>query len=70
MLTNREMVNFKRLDFLRFLTINCVTTEARELNVTNQFLLDTHNSKRRLRESLDEISSGLTRMKENIVGKK
>ena len=35
-LTNREMVNFQKFDFLRFLTINSVTTGARELNGTSQ----------------------------------
>ena len=40
-LTNREMVNFKKLDFLRFLTTNFVTTGARELNGTSQLLLAT-----------------------------
>ena len=44
------MVNFKKLDFLRFLTINSVTTGARELNGTSQKSLATHNSKRKMRE--------------------
>ena len=49
-LTNREMVNFQKLDFLRFLTINSVTTGARKLNGTSQISLATHNPKREMRE--------------------
>ena len=36
MLTNREMVNFQKFDFLRFFFINCVTTGVRELNGISQ----------------------------------
>ena len=32
-LTNREVVSFQKLDFLRLFFINCVTTAAKELNV-------------------------------------
>ena len=42
-LTNREMVNFQKLDFLRFLTANSVTTGAQELNRTSVISLATHN---------------------------
>ena len=45
MLTNRETVNFQKLNFLR-LTINCVTTGAQELNGINQIHLE-----REMRES-------------------
>ena len=37
--------NGKLLHFLRFLTINCVTTGARELNKIFQISLDSFNSK-------------------------
>ena len=50
LLTNKEMVNFQKLDFLRFLTANAVTTGARELNWTSVISLATHNSKREMRE--------------------
>ena len=56
-LTNREMVNFQKLDFFRFLTINSVTIGVRELNGTIQISLSTHNSKREMR-----VSSGLAIM--------
>ena len=49
-LTNREMVNFQKIDFLRFLTTNSVTTGVRELNETSVVSLATHNSKRDMRE--------------------
>ena len=49
-LTDREMVNFQKLDFLRFLTTNSVTTGARVLNGTSVISLATHNSKRETRE--------------------
>ena len=39
-LTNREMVNFQKLDFLLFFFINCVTSGARELNGIRQTGLD------------------------------
>ena len=35
-LTNREMVNFQKLDFLRFLTTNSFITGAHELNETQR----------------------------------
>ena len=44
-LTKREMVNCQKFDFLLFLTINSVTTGARELNGTSQISLVTHNAK-------------------------
>ena len=43
-LTNREMVNFQKMYFLRFLTINCVTIKQ-ELNETSQISQPNHNSK-------------------------
>ena len=51
-LTNREMVNFQKLDFLRSLTTHSVTTGAREVNGTSVISLATctHNSKREMRE--------------------
>ena len=50
-LTNRETVNFQKLDFfLRFLTTNSVTTGARELNATSVISLAPHNSKREMRD--------------------
>ena len=60
-LTKREMINFQKLDFLRFLTTISVTTGARELNGTSVISLVTHNSKREMRD-LDEVSSGLVRI--------
>ena len=59
--TNREMVNFQKLDFLRFFFINCVTTGARELNGIHQTGLDPIIQMQNARV-LDEISSGLARM--------
>ena len=49
-MTNREIVNFQKLDFLRFISVNCVTTGARKFNETSQISLATHNSKREMRE--------------------
>ena len=49
-LTNREMENFLKLDFLLIFSVNCVTTGARELNETSQVSLATHNSKREMPE--------------------
>ena len=62
------MVNFKKKNrlfaiFLFVLSINFVTTGSRELNGIKQISLDSHNSKREMRESfVDKISSGLARM--------
>ena len=39
------MINCQKFNFLLFLTINYVTTGARELNGTSQISLDTHNTK-------------------------
>ena len=36
------MINCHKIDFLLFLTINSVTTEARELNETSQMSIATH----------------------------
>ena len=49
-LTKREMVNCQNFDFFPFLTINSVTTGARELNGTNLMSLATHNGKGDMRE--------------------
>ena len=49
-LTNREMEDFLKLDFLLIFSANCVTTGARELNETSQISLATHNSKREMPE--------------------
>ena len=46
-LTKREMVDCQKL---LFLTINSVTTGARELNETSQISLATHNAKGEMRE--------------------
>ena len=51
-MANREMVNFQKLDFLRFLTTNSVTTGARELDGPSVISLATHNSKREMLEIL------------------
>ena len=56
-LTKREMINCQKFNFLLFLTINFVTTGARELNGIRQISLVTHNAR-----DLDEISSGLAIM--------
>ena len=51
-----ENIDYKRngklskFDFLLFLTINSVTTGARELNGTSQISLATHNAKGEMRE--------------------
>ena len=60
-LNKREMVNFQKLDFLRFLTTNSLTAGARELNGISVISLATNNSKREVRD-LDEVSSSLARM--------
>ena len=49
-LANREMANFQKFDFLRFLTKNSVITGAGELNGTKQITLATHNSKCEMQE--------------------
>ena len=49
-LTNREMENIQKLNFLPFLITNSVTTGARDLNRTRYISLATHNSKREMRE--------------------
>ena len=49
-LTKREMVNCKKFDFLLFLTINFVTTGARDLDGTSLMSLATHNAKGEMRE--------------------
>ena len=51
------MVNFQKINFLRFLITNSVTTGARELNGTSVISLATNNSR-----DLDEVSTGLARM--------
>ena len=63
-LTNREMVNFKKLDFLRFLTINSVTKRARELNGTSHVATFCSYPwfKARNARDLNEVSSSLARM--------
>ena len=48
--TNREMIKNFKFDFLQFLTINSVTTGARDLNGTSQISLATHDAKGDLRE--------------------
>ena len=48
--TKREMVNCQKFDFLLVLTINSVTTGARELNGTSLISLATHNAKGEMRE--------------------
>ena len=45
-----EMINCQKCYFLLFLTINSVTTGARELNGTSQISLATHNAKGEMRE--------------------
>ena len=49
-LTNREMVYFKKLDFLRFSTTNYVTTGTQELSGTRLISLPTQVSEREMRE--------------------
>ena len=49
-LTNKEMANFQKLDFLRVLTTNPVITGARKLNGTSVKSLAIHNSKREMRD--------------------
>ena len=49
-LTKREIVNCNKFDFLLFLTINSVTTGARDLNGTSLMSLATHNAKGEMRE--------------------
>ena len=51
------MVNFQKMDLLRFLTANNVATGAQELNGASVISLVTHNAR-----VLDEVSSGLARM--------
>ena len=46
----REIINCQQFNFLLFLTINSVTTGARELNGTSQISLVTHNAKGEMRE--------------------
>ena len=50
LLTKKEMINFKKIIFLLFLTINSVTTGVRELNGTSQMSLVTYNAKDEMRE--------------------
>ena len=49
-LAKREMINGQKFDLLLFLTINSVTTGARELNGTRQISLATHNAKDEMQE--------------------
>ena len=44
------MINCQKFNFLLFLTINSVTTGVRELNVTSQISLVTHDAKGEMRE--------------------
>ena len=44
--SRKYLVNFQKLDFLRFLTINSATTGERDLNWTSQISLPTHHSNR------------------------
>ena len=44
------MINCQKFNFFAILTINSVTTEVRELNVTSQISLVTHNAKGEMRE--------------------
>ena len=46
----KEMINGQKFNFLLFLTVNSVTTGARELNGTSQISLATHNAKGEMRE--------------------
>ena len=45
------MVNFQKLYFLWYFSVNCVTTGARDLNEPSQISLATHNSKRKCERS-------------------
>ena len=56
------MVNCQKFDFLLILTINHVTTGARELNGTSLISLATQNAKGKNAKDLDEVASGLARM--------
>ena len=51
-LTKRDMINCQKINVLLSLTINSVTTGARELNGTSQILLVTHDAKGDMRESI------------------
>ena len=42
--TTREMINYQKLNFLLFLTINSVTIGVQELNGTSQISLVTHDA--------------------------
>ena len=53
------MVNCQKMNYLLVLTINSVTTGARELNETSQISLATHNAKGEMR--------GIVRSRENDV---
>ena len=57
------MINCQKFNILLFLTINSVTTGVRELNGTSQMSIVTHNAERRNARDLDDVSSGLARMR-------
>ena len=59
------MVNFQKIDFLRFLTINSVTTDPRKLNGTSLVTLATHIQSAKARD-IDEVSSGLAKLQQNL----
>ena len=49
-LTEREMINYQKFNFLLFLAINYVNTGLRELNGTSKMSLITRNAKGQMRE--------------------
>ena len=44
------MINYQKINFFAFLTINSVTIGVRELNETSQISLVTHDAKGEMRE--------------------